>query len=262
MRRGKTIALLVAILLMASIAVAQEVQPDRPSVGTGSGLIAPGLFQFENGVEYSRQSRAGNLPELRIGTEILLRAGITENLEARLLVEPVTVLTNGATESGFGDVTVGVKYRLLAPGDDGWPPPFVILPFVKIPTARDPIGTEQVDFGAIAISTVSLPWKLSADLNAGIVALGERHGFLAQAIASVSVNRAITDQLSWFAELFFNTREERKGREALGADAGLVWMLTKRIALDTAVETGFLGDGKDWAIRVGVSVLLGTPRGR
>ncbi len=37
-------------------------------------------------------------------------------------------------------------------------------------------------------------------------------------------------------------------------------MLTKRVALDVAVETGLLGDGNDWAVRAGISVLLGPSR--
>jgi hypothetical protein len=255
-------AVLFGILLIGSVATAQEVSPDRPSVGTGAGIIPPGFFQLESGVEYSRRSRAASLPELRVGTEILLRAGIIEGLEAQVLIEPVTVLTNGTTESGFGDVTLGVKYRILAPGEEGWPPAVSVLPFVKVPIARDPIGSEHVDVGAIAIGTFSLPWELSSDLNAGVLALGDRQGFLVQALASIGVSRPITGRLSVYGELFFRTREERDGRDALGADAGVVFMLTKRVALDVAVETGLLGDGNDWAVRAGISVLLGAPRGR
>lgn len=252
-------ALVAAMLLAASAAGAAEeedIAPDRPSVGTGSGIVAPGLFQIESGLEYARQSGTG-----RFHAESLLRAGIASGLEARLLVEPVTVLTDGSTEAGFGDITLGLKYRYLAPGEDGWPPALAVMPFVKAPTARDPIGTERVDFGAVAIASFSLPWDLGCDVNAGVVAVGQRHGFLAQAVASLSLNRSITDRLSIYGELFFQSKDERGGRSAFGGDAGVLFLLTKRVALDAAVEVGLLGDGNDWAVRAGISVLLGHVRG-
>lgn len=83
-----TIAVLFGVLLAGWPAGAQEVAPDRPSVGSSAAIVAPGLSQLESGVEYARRSRAASLPELRIGTEILLRAGLIEGLETRLLVEP------------------------------------------------------------------------------------------------------------------------------------------------------------------------------
>ena len=253
-------ALALSLLSPAGLLSAQEVSPDRPSVGTSAFIVAPGLVQTESGVEYSRQSRAARVPELRIGTEVLARAGIADGLEVRLLVEPVAILTDGTTDAGFGDVTLAVKYRILSPGEGGWPPAVALLPFVKVPTARDPIGSEHVDLGAIAIASLSLPWELSADVNAGIVALGDRLGFLVQAVASIGVSRPITDRLSAYGELFFRSREDRNGRDALGADAGLTFTLTKRVALDAAVEAGLLGDGSDWAVRTGISVLLGRGR--
>lgn len=81
------------------------------------------------------------------------------------------------------------------------------------------------------------------------------------AVASLGVNRSITDRLSVYGELFFRTREARGGRNALGGDAGVVFLLTRRVALDAAVEVGLLGDGNDWAVRAGISVLLGHARG-
>jgi len=112
----------------------------------------------------------------------------------------------------------------------------------------------------LAVGAGAVPEGDRADLNVGVVALGDRQGFLVQALASIGVSRPITDRLSAYGELFFRTREERDGRDALGADAGVVFMLTKRVALDVAVETGLLGDGNDWAVRAGISVLLGPSR--
>ncbi len=248
--------LIVPPLGAQTLEAQEQVSPDRPSVGTGAGIVAPGQVQVESGVEYARQGAAG-----QVGTEVVIRAGVARGLEARLAIEPVTVLTDGSTDAGFGDVTLALKYRFVAPGDDGWPPALAVLPFVKAPTAREPLGTERVDFGAVAIASLSLPWDLGCDVNAGAVAVGQRHGFLAMAVASLSVNRAITDRLSVYAELVFRTRDERGGRNSLGGDAGVQFLLTRRVALDAAVGVGLVGDANDWVVRTGISVLLGRARG-
>jgi Putative MetA-pathway of phenol degradation len=252
--------LLVVLALWGPPAVrAQEVAPDRPRVSISARTIPLRLVQIEAGVEYARTSLAGADPERRLGTDILWRGGLTDRLEFRLGVEPIVHLTNDVDETGFGDIALAVKYRVLDAAEPPWRPTIALLPFVKIPTASDPIGSERVDFGLALLATRELPWNLTADFNAGVAAVGQRspEGFLVQAFTSLAVSRKLTDRLSAFVELFFRTREERGGRNALGADAGAIYLLTPRIALDAAAEAGVLGDGNDYAFRGGISMLFG-----
>ena len=95
-------------------------------------------------------------------------------------------------------------------------------PFVKLPVARDPIGSERLDVGALLLLTIGLPWGLSLDVNAGAAALGQRHpeGFLPQGVASGSLSWAVTERLSTITELFFATKDERDSRANLRTTVG------------------------------------------
>jgi hypothetical protein len=57
--------------------------------------------------------------------------------------------------------------------------------------------------------------------------------------------------------LFFASRDERDGRDTLGLDAGVIYFLTRRVALDAAVEAAFRGNGPDYAFRAGFSLRIG-----
>jgi hypothetical protein len=57
--------------------------------------------------------------------------------------------------------------------------------------------------------------------------------------------------------MFFNTPEEHDGDDLLGAQIGVIYRVTPRLALDAAVQTALLGRGPDYGLRAGVSVRFG-----
>lgn len=68
--------------------------------------------------------------------------------------------------------------------------------------------------------------------------------------------------LSAFGELFFASRGERTGHDTLGADVGVTYLLTGRIAVDAAVVTTLTGRGPDYALQVGASARFGREKPR
>jgi len=80
---------------------------------------------------------------------------------------------------------------------------------------------------------------------------------LLQALASAAVSRKVGERLSPYVEAFFASQEERDERETLGLDAGVIYFLTRRLALDAAVGTTLTDQGPDYVLRAGFSVLLG-----
>ena len=74
-------------------------------------------------------------------------------------------------------------------------------------------------------------------------------------VATASVSRELARSRLGFVEALFNSREQREGREPLAANAGLVYRLTRSLAVDTGVQTSLVGQGPDYVIRTGLSVL-------
>jgi hypothetical protein len=241
-------------------ASAVEIEPNRPSNSVNAKLVPPGGFQIETGIAIGSERKAGEARERRFEVDIDLRVGVTPRLEIDISDEPLVRLRGREDDTGHGDIILGFKYRFVQ-GTEGevWPPHLGVKPFVKLPTASAPIGTERPDFGLIVLTTFDLPSRFSLDVNVGGVAVGQTrpHGYLGQAIAAASLSRTVTSGLSVFGEIFFNSREERGRRDLLGFDAGAVYLLTSRIAIDLAAQTSLHGQGPDWVVRTGVSVLFG-----
>jgi hypothetical protein len=258
----RLIAVSAALGLAASVAVAEEparIQTDRPSFTNSTRTVPPGALQIEGGVDYS-VSRVSNGPDerqLQLGA--MLRAGLTDRLEVRLDGAPLVRLWGAENDTGFGDPTLGLKYRFLDAREGGWWPSLGLLPLVKLPIARAPIGSERVDFGVEALASVDLPWQLGLDANAGLIAIGQsnRGAFLLQAEATASLSRDIGERWSTYVEVFYTSPTERGGRDIVGLDAGIQFFLTLRLALDAAAGTSFGGPGPDYAFRAGVSVRFG-----
>jgi hypothetical protein len=250
------LALAVAlVLLLAEPTRAQdEIEPDRPDVSNSTRTVPVGTVQLETGLEYAQTS--ANSVAHRSAVQVALRVGLTERLELRLEGEPLVRLRGPADETDHGDLTLGVKYRFLDADPRNGLPALGVLPFVKLPLASEPIGSERPDFGLQFLASADLPWALSLDANAGLVAVGQRdpNGFLVQWLVSASLSRQVTEGLTPFVELFYATRDEHGGRDQLGADAGVVFVVTRAVALDAAVETSWAGAGPDYAVRAGISV--------
>jgi hypothetical protein len=235
-----------------------EIEPERPAVTERTLTVPRGYIQLETGVEYSQESEAGRPDTRELALQAALRVGVTERLEVRLAGFPIVSRDGPAEEedTGVGDFIIGMKYRFLDRGDEQ--PSLAILPFIKIPTADEPIGTGRPDFGLILAAGFVLPADLKVDASTGAVIVGESDGsLLVQALLSGVISYEIANGLTVFAELVYLSRGETGGRSLVASNTGLVYKLTERIALDAAIQASLAGKGPDYVVRTGASVLFG-----
>jgi hypothetical protein len=238
---------------------AQDINPDRPDLTTSAEIVPARSLQIENGIEYG-QERVGGHPTIRqLSVQTTLRLGLTPSLEISVDGVPFVWERAGEDDQGSGDYTLGFKYRFLAPSPDGTGPALGIKPFVKLPAAREPIGSERPDFGVLLLMSIGLPWSLSLDANAGVAAIGVRgpDGFIPQGIVAASLSWSVTERLSTITELYFETKDERGGRYGLLTTVALMYRVTPNLALDTGMRTTLAGQGPSWSAFVGLSVRLG-----
>jgi len=231
------------------------VEPDRPDISNSTYTVPVRALQVELGLEYAR---AHNDPtERRLALQTTLRTGLSDRLEVRLDGVPLVRLKETSDDIGMGDIAPGLKYRVFDPPEgQGWPA-LGIQPFVKIPTARVPIGSGRLDAGLLVLADQDLPGAVQLTVNAGLVVVGQPDGALLQGLASASVSREFVGRLTPFLELFFASRDEREGHDTLGLNTGLVYLLTRRVAIDAAAQTTLNRRRPDYALRTGLSLLLG-----
>ena len=248
------------LLLLASVAptTAAEIEPDRPELTESAKLVPRGAVQLEAGVAFSSERRAGLATEKTFAAEADLRIGVSRNVELNLGWEPLVRVRGPQDDTGVGDVTLGVRYRFVEGfEDEAWPPHTAVKVFTKLPVADEPLGTGRPDFGVLLLASFELPQDFELEVNVGAAALGQTrpHGYLGQAIATASLSRDRAPSLLGFLELLFSSRGERDGREQLAVNVGLVYRLTGALAVDAGVQTSLVGQGPDYVVRTGLSVL-------
>ncbi len=135
----------------------RTVQPERPSVATHAGTVAPGYVEVESGFERDRSSDGTTLGSV----PTLLKLGLARRLQ---LSVQLPVLGGTDTPAGLGDVAVGLKWR-LAEGD----PLFqniAVLPQIKF-ASGGVRGTGTTDVSLLLINSRTMG-PVSVDLNAGV----------------------------------------------------------------------------------------------
>ena len=158
------LAILVVALSGRSFARAQQpdpraVQPERPTVATHAGTVAPGYLEIETGIERDRFDTGG----VGYGAPTVFKIGIAKRAQLS-----IGTPLNGPTPGnlGVGDMSIGVKWRLVqdAPivGD------FALLPSNKFASgsSRRGTGTGTTDQSLLAISSHKFG-DVSIDINAG-----------------------------------------------------------------------------------------------
>jgi hypothetical protein len=138
----------------------RAVQPERPTVATHAGTVAPGYIELEEGAEWDRWYGGEHI----FVAPTNLKIGLASRAQLNVLINVAHDNRPVGRRLNIGDLALGVKYRVLDEhpifGD------FAILPAIKFPTASGDIGTGTTDFSLLFISSHRLG-PVAMDLNAG-----------------------------------------------------------------------------------------------
>ena len=165
---SRNILALLAVVSGASILHAQAdsvanpraVQPERPTVATHAGTVAPGYTELEEGGEWDKWSGDGR----SFFAPTNLKIGLASHAQLNVLLNVIHDTRVAGKTLSLGDLTLGLKYRILDGhsilGD------FAILPAAKFPTASGDAGTGTTDLSLLFISSRRVG-PVAMDLNAG-----------------------------------------------------------------------------------------------
>ena len=230
----------------------RAVQPERPTVATHAGTVAPGYAELETGVERDRAadgSRAFSVP-----TVLKVGLGRREQLTLGLPLSSAT-----GVSFGLGDVSAGVKWRVA----DETPVlgAVAVLPSVTLPTGGDR-GLGTTDAGLLLIDSHDAG-PVSVDVNAGATwrsGNGTRAPRLAT-LWTVSAGAPVRGALGWTAELFGypGTTGAAGAAPVVALLAGPTFALRTTLAADLGFITPLAGP-QPHALYAGVVTNLGRPR--
>ncbi len=257
-RRWFALPLAIATLGIPLRAQAPEtdpraVQPERPTVATHAHTVAPGYFEVETGAQGNRLdagSRAYAVPTL-------LKVGLSSHLQLNL--GSPAFLPVAGQQAGLGDVSVGVKWRLL--DDHPVLGDFALLPAIKFPTGStsDGTGSGTTDVGLTAIASYDVH-GVSMDLNMAYTKVGVTSAQSGPdaALWTASFGFPVAGRLSWVAELFGVPRiDGASPPPAIALLTGPSFLVSRALNLDVGIIAPLHG-GIPNAIYAGLVWNLGT----
>jgi len=155
------IGLLAAAPLAAQAQDPHAVQPERPTVATHAGTVAPGWIELETGAEFDHAQGSWS-----IGAPAIIKIGIMPRVQFSIfggLTRPA------GGHLGVGDLAAGLKLRLA----EGLPllGDFAVLPAIKFPVGDGAHGTGTTDVSILAISSHRFG-RASMDVNVGYTRRG------------------------------------------------------------------------------------------
>jgi Putative MetA-pathway of phenol degradation len=220
----------LALLLCSHSAFSQdEINTDRPDQTETPSIVPAGRFQMETGLKHTRtdkRSKEFSLPET------LLKLGLNERVELRLITPLAYNKYNDTIDSGLGPITVGFKANLLT--GKGLLPETSFIAHLILPKA----ASKDLQAKLLAPELLLLfENKLSDNTDLGYNIGVKWDGRCPQTIYTytLSPNFTLTNKLKAFVESFGCLPEHQHPEHWVDGD--FMFLLTKNIQLDIA--TGY-----------------------
>lgn len=243
---------LIALAGCSAQLFAADFEFDRPGEGLSTGITPVGNVAWEQGLPTARYSKSGDQTATTLSADMLLRTGLSDDLELRLGWAGPTwtqVKSNGQTEEddGLGDVSIGLK-KAIDLDDDQLS--MALLAEAIIATGNAGFTNEE-DIYSLG-SVVSYQYN---DLVSTALSMRYEWQDSNWAVSAIpTLGYRITDRWSGYSELIYRKAESVDNQYALGT--GVMYALNDRVQLDANVGVDLDGADRSYFSGLGFSVLF------
>ncbi|KGH51435.1 transporter [Acinetobacter lwoffii] len=243
---------LIALAGCSAQLFAADFEFDRPGEGLSTGITPVGNVAWEQGLPTARYSKSGDQTATTLSADMLLRTGLSDDLELRLGWAGPTwtqVKSNGQTEEddGLGDVSIGLK-KAIDLDDDQLS--MALLAEAIIATGNAGFTNEE-DIYSLG-SVVSYQYN---DLVSTALTMRYEWQDSNWAVSAIpTLGYRITDRWSGYSELIYRKAESVDNQYALGT--GVMYALNDRVQLDANVGVDLDGADRSYFSGLGFSVLF------
>ncbi len=151
----KIYGLMVLAAIFAYTPLAGQIITDRPDFADATTPVPVGTLQLESGYMFGKTPGAS---QHTVG-QLLVKTGLTESMELRLGVNSYQKIdANDGDLSGFGDGSLGIKFRLLEGGQETGPGSFNLstILFSGIPSGQQEFRATHLSPGAMLTADMTL----------------------------------------------------------------------------------------------------------
>lgn len=253
-------ALLLALAAQSTAAPADDFCTDRPGLETGTCIVPAGAIQLETSLAdwTADQSDGERTRQWSLGATAV-RFGLGSASEVQLswttwVRETARGVGIHDSASGTGDALLVYKTRFTR-GDALLA--LALMPFVKLPLARRPIGNRGVEGGLVAPIDIALAdrWTLTLSPEADWNADEDRHGHHLGLAGAVGLGLDLSDRLSTGLTVWGQRDADPAGtvhQEVAGLS--LAWLAQPKLQFDLEADAGIGGAAPDLELIVGISI--------
>jgi hypothetical protein len=236
--------------------------PDRPNKSTGPYTLDAGHFQYEMdllGVQGDYYNGSHTQSRQIFTADPVLKLGLTNNVDLELGLggfSDTRVKQKNAGPAtvyeGYGDTTLHVKINVW--GNDSGQTAFALVPWVKIPTAAQGLGNDQVEGGLIAPLQITLPYNFTAVLQteADVLKNANDSGKHSSFTNIVNVSYPLTPKLTGSLELYSQIQAQ-DNPDIYTLDASLAYLIGPNTQIDAAAYAGLNKAAPDVTGYMGIS---------
>jgi len=243
-------------MAMCAVASADPLATDRPDFVESSQVVGTGRVQIETSIGLERDSPDEGTARA-FSTPTLLRVGVGERLELRLetdgrMVVDVDTPDGEETVRGWADLSFGFKMQMGQ--NEGARPSLAMLVHVDVDSGSSEFRGQDLRPSARVVAEWELPSDFSFGVMPGVVYDKSDEGRFISGIAAAVIGKQFTDKFRGFLEVAGQQiAHTEDGGCIVTYDAGVAYLVTDDLQLDTAVARAANSNTPDWGFVLGLS---------
>lgn len=237
----------------------RDLSTDRPDTTESPYTVDAGHYQIEwEALSFGTDREHGVRTDV-LTSSINLKAGISDNVDIQLVLEPYTRVTTkssagSVTDSGMNDTEIRMKINVW--GNNSGDTAFALMPFVRLPTHADVFGEDgKTEGGLILPLAFKLPgeWESAVMFEVDAVRNEDNDGYIAEFVESITFSHDISGALGGFFEFVHDHRNESGVAAESYFNTGLTYAVGQNLQLDGGFNFGISDAAQDSRAFIGIS---------
>jgi hypothetical protein len=226
---------------------------DRPAVSPSPYTVDAGSVQLE--MSFFELINDGEDEAYAIAP-FNLKLGLTNSLDVQLLFTPYARRDppDDSANSGVGDLEFRAKWNLW--GNDGASTSLAVIPFLRLPTSSDDLGTDEVEGGVLVPFRAKLNPDWTLGVSGGVEFVHDEpsddHEF--EFPHTLAIFYAVDPELTLYGEYVGISTTADNTQYMISVGLGLQYLINNDWALDLGTLIGLEGNAPDFVFRTGMTL--------
>ena len=231
---------------------------DRPTKSNVPVTVDAGHFQYESDlVNYTHSNAAGATSRNVAVVDPVVKVGLTDHIDLELQFTGYnwaqqTVAGQTIRADGVGDLVLRTKINLF--GNQGGAAA-AIIPYVKFPTAHEPIGNNTTDGGVITPISYPLPlnFTLLVEPEVDVIRNAANGGHHFNFVQLLNISHPVGKDLTVYGEIYSALGTDRGTPPVYTFDVALAWLVRANLQLDIGANIGLNSNAPNLQLYAGMS---------